>query len=172
VLVTGAGPIGLLAALLGVQRGLEVHVLDRVESGPKPELTTSLGARYHTAGLPEVALDTDIVIECTGVPQVVLDVMTHNAPNATVCLLGITAPSLELAVDMGDLGRRLVLDNDVVFGTVNANRRHYEAAADALDRADRGWLERVINRRVPLDRWSEALERRPDDVKVAVDFTA
>jgi threonine dehydrogenase-like Zn-dependent dehydrogenase len=29
VLVTGAGPIGLLAALLGVQRGLEVHVLDR-----------------------------------------------------------------------------------------------------------------------------------------------
>ena len=37
VLVTGAGPIGLLAALLGVQRGLEVHVLDQVTSGPKPE---------------------------------------------------------------------------------------------------------------------------------------
>ena len=48
VLVTGAGPIGLLAALVGKQRGLEVHVLDRVESGPKPELVRALGATYHT----------------------------------------------------------------------------------------------------------------------------
>src|SRR5215475_16233222 len=42
VLVTGAGPIGLLAALLGKQRGLEIHVLDRVDSGPKPELVRAL----------------------------------------------------------------------------------------------------------------------------------
>jgi hypothetical protein len=49
---------------------------------------------------------------------------------------------------------------------VNANRRHYEAAAAALTRADRGWLDRLITRLVPFDRWTEALERRPDDVKV------
>ena len=54
----------------------------------------------------------------------------------------------------------MVLDNDVVFGTVNANRRHYEMAADALARADKRWLGRLITRRVPLERWSEALERR------------
>src|SRR5438045_580770 len=48
VLVTGAGPIGLLAALMGVQRGLEVHVLDRVAGGPKPALVRALGAAYHT----------------------------------------------------------------------------------------------------------------------------
>src|SRR5690606_16386615 len=47
VLVTGAGPIGLLAALLGQQRGLEVHVLDLVRSGPKPALVRELGAEYH-----------------------------------------------------------------------------------------------------------------------------
>src|SRR5262245_1267827 len=35
VLVTGAGPVGLLAALLGRQRGCDVHVLDRVQSGAK-----------------------------------------------------------------------------------------------------------------------------------------
>src|SRR3954471_15117113 len=50
VLVTGAGPIGLLAALLGVQRGLEVHVLDRVRGGPKPDLVADLGATYHCDG--------------------------------------------------------------------------------------------------------------------------
>ena len=63
-----------------------------------------------------------------------------------------------------------MLENDVVFGTVNANRRHYEAAAAALAAADRGWLERLITRRVPLDRWREALEREPDDIKVVVEL--
>ena len=57
------------------------------------------------------------------------------------------------------LNRAIVLENDLVFGSVNANKRHYEAAAEALARADRGWLGRMITRRVPLDRWREALER-------------
>ena len=48
VLVTGAGPIGLLAALVAKQHGVAVHVLDRVESGPKPELARALGATYHS----------------------------------------------------------------------------------------------------------------------------
>ena len=59
-----------------------------------------------------------------------------------------------------------------VFGAVNANRLHYEMAADALARADKDWLGRLITRRVPLDRWSEALERRPGDIKVVIDFRA
>src|SRR3954466_2887707 len=48
VLVTGAGPIGLLAALLGAQRGLKVHVLDQVTEGPKPKLVEDLGGTYHS----------------------------------------------------------------------------------------------------------------------------
>jgi threonine dehydrogenase-like Zn-dependent dehydrogenase len=55
---------------------------------------------------------------------------------------------------------------------VNANRRHYEAAAVALAAADRAWLERLITRRVPLDSWREALERREDDIKVVVGLGA
>jgi threonine dehydrogenase-like Zn-dependent dehydrogenase len=76
-----------------------------------------------------------------------------------------------LCLDVGLLNRTLVLENDVIFGSVNANRRHYEAAAQALARADRDWLERVIARRVPLSRWREAYERRADDVKTVIDFT-
>jgi threonine dehydrogenase-like Zn-dependent dehydrogenase len=63
-----------------------------------------------------------------------------------------------------------VLENDVVFGSVNANRRHFEAAAEALAQADRDWLGRLITRTVPLDRWQEALHKGDDDVKVVVDF--
>jgi hypothetical protein len=63
-----------------------------------------------------------------------------------------------------------VLDNDTVFGSVNANRQHYEIAADALKRADRTWLGGLITRRVPIDQWADALERRAGDIKTVVDF--
>ena len=66
----------------------------------------------------------------------------------------------------------MVLENDVVFGSVNANRRHYEAAARAMAAADRAWLSRLITRRVPIERWPEAFERRPGDVKTVVAFSA
>jgi hypothetical protein len=53
---------------------------------------------------------------------------------------------------------------------VNANLRHYQMAADALEKADRSWLERLITRRVPLDRFQEALDRKSDDVKVVIEL--
>jgi threonine dehydrogenase-like Zn-dependent dehydrogenase len=64
----------------------------------------------------------------------------------------------------------MVLENTVVFGTVNANRAHYEAAAAALLRADQDWLQRLMTRRVALDSWREAFEKRVDDIKIVLDF--
>ena len=91
VLVTGAGPIGLLAALMGVQRGLEVHVLDRVTGGPKPQLVRDLGATYHTGPVAEVCLHADVVVECTGVGQLVLEAMQSTSPGGIVCLTGVSS---------------------------------------------------------------------------------
>ena len=170
VLVTGAGPIGLLAALLGVQRGFDVHVLDRVETGTKPQLVAALGATYHHGSVADACAGADIVIECTGVGQLVFDAMADLAPGGIICLAGVSSAGRELSVDPGAINRSMVLGNEVVFGSVNANRRHYEAAADALSRADAEWLGRLVTRRVPLDRWSDALTRQPDDVKVVIDF--
>ena len=73
VLVTGAGPIGLLAAFLAAQHGLDVHVLDRVTSGPKPELVRALGATYHSGSITDVGFEPDVILECTGVGQVIAD---------------------------------------------------------------------------------------------------
>ncbi len=167
-LVTGAGPVGLLAALLGQQRGYEMHVMDRHADGPKPDLTRALGATYHNEDLGK--LEPDIVIECTGAGTVVLDVLRRNAPTGIVCLTGVSSGGHTLDFDVGGFNRDMVLENDLVFGTVNANRRHYHAAADALAKADKDWLAGLITRRVPLDRWREALESRPDDIKVVLDF--
>ena len=173
VLVTGAGPIGLLAALLASQRQLEVHVLDVVESGPKPELVRALGAKYHCSGVDDAiaACRPDVIIEATGVGQLDFDAMRSTRPGGIVCLTGVSAAGRRLEIDAGAVNRELVLENDVVFGSVNANTGHYRMAADALAAADRGWLERLITRRVPLSRFGDALERRDDDVKVVIDLT-
>jgi threonine dehydrogenase-like Zn-dependent dehydrogenase len=170
VLVTGAGPVGLLAALLGVQRGLEVHVFDQVTEGLKPELVADLGGHYHHGSLSEIGCEPDITIECTGVSSLIFDVMDHAGANGVVCLTGVSSGGRDLSVDVGLLNRRLVLENDVVFGTVNANSRHYEDGARALADADRGWLGRLITRAVPLSDWSQAYARRPADVKVVLEF--
>jgi hypothetical protein len=63
-----------------------------------------------------------------------------------------------------------VLENDVVFGSVNANRRHFQQAADALGAADRDWLGRLITRTVGLDQWRDALDKGDEDIKVVVEF--
>lgn len=106
VLVTGAGPIGLLAALLGVQRGLEVHVLDRVAEGPKPDLVRDLGASNHTGGLDALGFAPDVVIECTGAPAVVLDVFARTGRNGIVCLAGVSSGGRRTEVDAGMLTGR------------------------------------------------------------------
>ncbi len=168
VAILGAGPIGLLAAMLGIQRGYEVHVFDIVTTGPKPKLVAELGATYHSEPLADSALYPDIVIECTGVPSVVLDAMRHNGINAIVCLTGVSTIGALVTADFGDMNRSAVLQNDVVFGTVNANRRHYIAAATALAAGDRAWLQQLVSRRVPMDRYAEAFTRTGDDVKVVL----
>jgi threonine dehydrogenase-like Zn-dependent dehydrogenase len=170
VLVTGAGPIGLLAAMFARQRGLEVHVLDRIKSGPKPQLVAALGGTYHVGQIADVPVVPDVVLECTGAGELVFEAMESIAPDGIVCLTGVSSGARTVPVNLEALNKRLVLENAVVFGTVNANVRHYQAAAEALSRADRGWLEGIVSRRVPLGRWAEALVRGPEDVKPVIMF--
>src|SRR5262249_9165406 len=126
-LVNGAGPIGLLAALIGKQRGCDVHVFDHNQQGIKPQLGCARGGHYHSA-MPN-DLTPDVVMECTGVASVILDVLDCVAPDGLVCLTGVSSGGHQIKFDIGKLNRSMVLENTVVFGTVNANRRHYELAA-------------------------------------------
>jgi len=167
VLVTGAGPVGLMAALMGVQRGLEVHVLDRNDAGPKPRLVRELGARHH---LKHPGIEFDIVIECTGAPKVIAQAVAGSSPGGIVCLTGLGGKAHVASFDIATLNQSMVLENRVVFGSVNANRRHYEDAAWALAHAERGWLERVVTRQVHLDKWHEAYEKHDEDVKTVLCF--
>jgi glucose 1-dehydrogenase len=170
-LVVGAGPIGLLAALLGVQRGFEVHVLDRVTDGPKPGLVAALGATYHCGRITDLEVRPDVVVECTGVGELVIELSGKVASAAVICLAGISSGQRSLPVNLDKINADMVLENAVIFGTVNAARRNYEQAVDALAKADPEWLAGLISRRVPLSSWPDALDRQPHDVKVVVDLT-
>jgi glucose 1-dehydrogenase len=170
VLVTGAGPIGLLAALVGKQRGLEVHVLDRIESGPKPELVRSLGATYHSGTVAGIGFEPDVIIECTGVGQVIADSIQSIGAGGIVCLTGVGSGGGRYAASIADVAASAVLRNNVIFGSVNANKRHWYKAGEALARADRAWLARLVTRRERPQDFMKALQRTADDIKVVLQF--
>ena len=170
VLVTGAGPIGLLAALLGVQRGLDVHVLDQVTEGAKPQLVADLGATYHAGSVKDVGFEPDVIVECTGVGQVIIESITQIGAGGVLCLTGVGSGGRTGGLHAADVATELVLQNNVIVGSVNANKRHFYKAAQALAAADRDWLARLVSRRVAPADITDALTRGPDDIKVVVDF--
>lgn len=171
-LVTGAGPIGLLATLLARQRGLETYVVDLVTEGAKPRLVADLGAYYHAGPVAEVPAAPDIVIECTGNGQVAIEAARRGAPGAVVALTGLSHSTRFVETQPDAMNKALVLGNKVAFGSVNAALRHYHQAGEALTAADPGWLAQLISRRVPAEEWPAALKKRPEDIKVVVDMTA
>jgi len=89
-----------------------------------------------------------------------------------ICLTGISSGTRTVSLGLDEVNKEMVLENTVLLGSVNAGRRHYQQAADALARVERSWLERLITRRVPMDGFADALHKNDDDVKVVVDLTA
>ena len=140
VVVTGAGPIGLLAALLGKQRGLDVHVLDRMETGSKPDLVRQLGATYHSRPVTELGFEPDIIIECTGSGRSSPGCLKVVAAGGIICLTGVGTGGHNGPGLVADTAAAVVLRNNVIVGSVNANKRHWYKAGEALARADVSWL--------------------------------
>jgi threonine dehydrogenase-like Zn-dependent dehydrogenase len=171
VLVTGAGPIGLLAALLSVQHGLDVHVLDRVTTGPKPEIVSALGATYHTTAIADIGFEPDVIMECTGVGSVISDSLRHVGSGGIVCLTGVGAGGSSDKAPTADVAAAAVLKNNVVVGSVNANKRHWYKGSQALARADRSWLSRLITRRERPEHFESAMQRTAADIKVVIQFS-
>jgi len=182
MLVTGAGPIGLLAAAAGIVAGFDVTVLDRMATGTKPDLARAIGATYThdldtlggtaTADIFVSANSTiepfDVVLECSGATTVIARAATMLGQAGVMVLIGIAGHGAQ--VDLAMIGSALIRSNAAIVGTVNAGRRHYPQAVEVLGQIDAEWLRRLITRRVPLATWPSAIERTDDDVKVVVEF--
>ena len=170
VLVTGAGPIGLLAAGVVSLGGYEIHVLDRVKTGLKPDLVRALGATYHSGSVLEIGFEPDIIVECTGVGAVIAESVQKVGAGGVVCLTGVGAGGIAPRAT-ADYAAAAVLKNNVIVGSVNANKRHWYKANDRLGRLDRKWLSRLITRVEKPENFQQALERKPDDIKVVIQFS-
>ena len=111
--------------------------------------------------------EPDVIVECTGVGQVIAESIQSVAAGGVVCLTRVWGAAPH---STADVAAEVVLRNSVVVGSVNANKRHWFKAGQVLARADRAWLGRLLTRRELPENFARALDRKPDDIKVVVQF--
>jgi glucose 1-dehydrogenase len=131
----------------------------------------ALGATYHTGTVASLGLEPDVIVECTGVGQVIHESLTSIGAGGIVCLTGVGTGGMIGGAAVADVAAAAVLKNNAVVGSVNANKRHWYKATQVLARADRDWLAGLITRREPPDALTLALHRQPDDIKVVIQFS-
>jgi threonine dehydrogenase-like Zn-dependent dehydrogenase len=165
-LVVGAGAVGMISTYLLRLAGLDVWT---ASLEPSSDLVAASGARYVSTKetpLAELRKETggfDLVISCVPDAQVMADSLGLLRRSGVACLLGIDGRPQAVSIDGPVLGLDAVLENRVLFGSVNAHRQDWLAAVESLDRARARWpeaLEAFVGRRVPLDRFQEAFAYR------------
>lgn len=178
--VVGAGPVGILAAAALRLRGLAVTVAAlETEGSFKDTLLQEAGIQYvSTRSTPLDALPAnlgpvDLVFEATGAAAAVFPALRLLGPNGVGILSSVTGGERRIEIDVAKWNREMVLGNRLVFGTVNAARRHFEFALRDFEAAEArlpGWLGRLITRRLPFTEVTSALVRNPDDIKTVLEF--
>jgi threonine dehydrogenase-like Zn-dependent dehydrogenase len=179
-LVLGDGPIGLLAAAVMRTRGLDTHVVGREpKADQRAQLAKKLGARYHSVAettifdmkkdLPPI----DIGIEATGDASVAFDAMQMLGRNGVLCLLSMTAGSKTAHQPIEKINHQLVLGNQVVFGSVNANSRHFAMGLKDFTLIEKKWpgvLKQLITTRLPWDRYHEWFGQQRSGIKTTIEI--
>jgi threonine dehydrogenase-like Zn-dependent dehydrogenase len=157
-LVTGAGAIGLLTTMLLRLAGVDTWT---ASLEPSNAIADALGAHYvstESAGLAGLG-GFDLVVEAAGSAELMAASLGLLRRSGVACLLGIDGRATKVELDGRVLGVDTVLENRVLFGSVNAHREDWEAGVDALDQARErfpGVLDELVGLRVPLDRFEEA----------------
>src|SRR5215471_17964185 len=167
-LVLGAGPVGLLGAMVFRAQGIETHVFSReAEDGARADLVRTFGANYISAS--RTPLDRlsgrigkiDVVFEAVGVPEVAFGALPALAANGVLILTGVPAERGPVSADLSRWMRDIVLKNQVIFGTVNASRSNYEDAVRRLEQFMVLFPEAVLSllNRVAIDQATDVLAR-------------
>jgi threonine dehydrogenase-like Zn-dependent dehydrogenase len=179
VLVLGAGPIGMLAALvLRLVGAGDIVAVERTNRPVKASILDAAEVRYvATGGAPlrdaVAGGPFDLILEATGSGRSVLDALPLLAANGVACLTGIFAagePPEQVALN--DLLREMVYRNKAIVTSVNSNRRYFERGAESLAAIESRWpglLSRLITRRMPMDAYAEAVEPERDGVKTVIE---
>jgi threonine dehydrogenase-like Zn-dependent dehydrogenase len=178
--VLGGGPVGLLAAAVLRARGLRTVVVGREESTDlRAQIAKQMGAEYLSVAnksLLDVPKETgypDIVIEATGSARVVFDAMEILGPNAVLCLLSVTGGDTMNAEPIDLINQRLVLGNQVVFGSVNANPRHFKMGVKDFVTIQKKWpgaLNRLLTNKIPWQDHKKWFTERGSGIKSTLEI--
>ncbi len=181
-LVAGLGPIGMLASMVLSLRGAEVYGLDIVDAeSVRARWLTRIGGKYIDGRqVPADRIDTqvgpmDLIFEATGVPSLEFNLLDALTFNGIYVLTGIPAGSRPLNIPGADLIRQLVLNNQVMLGSVNASREHYRMAVEDLGNARRRWgnhIAELITHRYAYSDFVAGLKHHgQDEIKVIIEWT-
>jgi len=178
-LVTGAGAVGILAALVLRLRGLDVIVVERTDKPERRTLLGRIGAQYGATSVTSLRdlagpARIDVIFDATGSAQVAFEAMRLVGTNGVVILTSVTGAGGSLEVPADEINRRLVLNNALVIGTVNANAADFRQGLADLAEAERRWpgfLLSLITRRVSLERAAEAVRHDPAQIKQVVEVS-
>lgn len=146
-LIMGQGPLGLLATALLRLANVRTYAADIVpEDSPKVRLSRQLGAIYVDARdrTPQEIVDLcceaagtlDIVVEASGAAAMALELIRYMSRGSIYVMTGIPRGDVTIQVDAAELVRQLVRYNQVIVGSVNSNRRHFEMALRDMERID------------------------------------
>ncbi len=180
-LVAGLGPVGLLAAMAFRLRGAEVYGLDVVDAAsPRPQWLAKIGGQYvdgRQVPANEVAKEVgamDLVLDATGIASLEFNILDALGRNGIYVITGIPDGDRPLQIPGGELIRQLVLDNQVMLGSVNAARGHFQMAVNDLSRAQLRWKDHaaaLITNHYPFAQFAESVSKHsPDAIKEVVEW--
>ena len=178
-LVAGLGPIGLLASLVLLLQDAEVLGYDIVDCKSfRPKLLNKMGGTYidgksmKPGNLPDHFGRVDLIVEAAGVAKLDFSLLEALGPNGAYVLTGVPEEGSPFEVMGGKLMKQIVMKNQVVIGSVNAGKTHWEKAIKDLEEAYKRWgdtVEQLITKRVPYEQFQNALEKHAtDDIKNVV----
>jgi threonine dehydrogenase-like Zn-dependent dehydrogenase len=179
-IVLGAGPVGLLGAAALRARGLRTVVVSREPATDLgAQIAVRLGAEYVSVAqtsildLPRQTGRPDLVLEATGSAAVGFDAMEILAPNGVLCLLSVTGGSTTNEEPIDRINQRLVLGNQVVFGSVNANSRHFAMGVEDFVKVEEmapGTLRELLTDRHPWQDFRTWFTRRGTGIKATLEI--
>ncbi|MBI4657462.1 MAG: glucose 1-dehydrogenase [Verrucomicrobia bacterium] len=178
--VLGAGPVGILGAMALLANGFETYVYSRSKApNAKSELVDSIGAKYLsslTTSVEELAERIgaiDLVYEAMGVARVAFDVLRVLGTNGIFVFTGIPIPNPPIGIDADNIMRNVVLKNQAVVGTVNADRPAFQAAIRDLGTFLYRWpeaLHALITGRHRIDSYKDVLLGDKTGIKNVIAF--
>ena len=140
-LVIGAGAIGFLGACLLRLEGVETYVVERHnEDSLKGQLIEQIGAKYIDAknnnaeNIMEKIGRADIMLEASGASELALSIIPKMSRNGITVLTGIPRGEYKVCLDGNEMLRQLVRYNQVILGSINGNRTHFQKGLQDMER--------------------------------------